>query len=289
MFGQHRLDRRHIGALLSRMACGALVFIASMAKADEALEVTWTRPYAVESGSDGRRNTFDDGTREWLINHLPGYKHTITVATALRTMALLRSEDAVCYPTLVKTPERLEFVAFSDPLYWSVPARVIALASSAGRFQPLLGHDGAIPFARLLADRSFIGAHEVGRAFTPAIQGQLDRTGDNDHLIGGNKGVSIYALLATSRVDWVLGYVTDAYETFLVRYPDLSLTSFAIAGSDQPLEVFAGCSKTAHGIAIVGAIDTELRQHPGGYTLQSLYEQRLDPDTREWLHKAIAK
>jgi uncharacterized protein (TIGR02285 family) len=253
--------------------------------------MTWVHPYTQSSENEppDRAATMEDGVLDWLMSHLPAYRQTVLTATAGRLMALLKSTDGVCYPTLRKTEERLSFIAFSDRLFWALPARVVVAEARAEAFRRYIDPSGDIALDRLLADSSLTGAREKGRAFPPAIEALLDPYAKSGRLIEEAKGQSAYAQLAKARVDWVIGYPTDTRRAFPGDLPRAKERSYAIAGSDEAFEVFAGCSKQPLGRQVIADIDTALQTRPGGHPLQDLYDGWIDEESRAALHQAIAR
>jgi uncharacterized protein (TIGR02285 family) len=274
-----------------RLFLGAVLAVALPASAAEPPTIDWVHPFTREGAFDPTRRAdiLEDNVLFFLMDGLTQYRSTIRTATVSRLMEILKSTDSACYPTLKKTPEREAFIAFSDPLFWSLPERLIGLESSAGRMASHIQANATVSLPDLVADHALAGAYEEGRAFSPSVNAVLAAARGSARLVDVSKEVNVYAMLIGGHIDWLVGYPTDAHRLLGLASPPVPYRSYAIAGSDTPFQVFAGCSGGSGGKAIIAAIDKLVESRPGGRALQDFYDRWIDPAEQAELARFIAE
>ena len=282
--------RRRRRLLCCLVAAGALAVTHPVRGASTDIpSILWIDPVTNTGVYDPahRRNVMADDMLNWLIDHLGQYRNSVTKATAARSMALLESTDGICYATLKKTPDREKFIAFSDALFWSLPERLIVLETTLPLLAAFIDRDGQVDLAGVLADPSLKGLRERSRAYPPPIEAAFATASGTARLVDVPKETDSYAMLAGRHGDWLIGHPTEARRHFQTEFPDLPYRSLPIKGSDQPFEIFAGCSRRPAGLRIIADIDAQLRAVKPRDALQDLYDRWMNEAERVSLHRFI--
>jgi uncharacterized protein (TIGR02285 family) len=256
------------------------------ARAGDPTEILWVHPYVKEGVYDpaNRRDALEDNVLNYFMDHLRGYRQSVTTTTPARLMALFKSNDGVCYPMLKKTPEREATIRFSSRLFWVLPERLVVLDRNAARFEPYLDAAGAVSLPALLDDATLSGPLQEGRAFSPAVNRALADHAGRAALRPVPKEVDAVAMLAGGHLDWLIAYPVDLTRIMETTFPDARYRSYPIAGSDLPVEAFVGCSRKPDGIRVIADIDALIAERHG---LQDFYDRWITPDERAALHRFI--
>lgn len=221
-----------------------------------------------------------------LIASLPEYEHTIVHVNRARGTQMLRESAFACDPSMVLTPERAQWVAFSKISYRVFSNGLATLREDQASLQPFI-HAGQVDLSALLAS----GPHTVGvvaeRSYGAVIDSLL-RQAPADALTThyGNSAIgNLLQMQRWGRLKTLLGYQPEV--RFHAQQQGIELDTLAfypVAGMPKYQAVHVGCSKTAQGEKAIERINQtlfELRPK----TLIELYAQWLEPSVREEYRK----
>ena len=271
--------------LLAAILLSLLVLSAEVTASDLG-EILWYRAYfppvTIPDGQNRDRGFFDRAMN-YVIDRLPEYTHNFRTANFKRIVAEIRKGNNVCCPSLYKTEEREQYIAFSLPAMVVLPNGVVTMRSRSDKFSQYLDDTGKISLADLLANKDLTLGISNGRVYSGGIDEVLAQYENSANILvrsGDDVFRGLMSMMQLGRVDYILGYPTEAmyfsdsagksrnYMYFPVRESGVSFT----------LGHF-GCSKTTYGNEIIRKIDDILLSHRAGDFLE-FYEYWLDDSTK---------
>ena len=121
-------------------------------------KITWYKPefppLSIVNGPDAGKG-YSDKIEQYLMANLGLYTHEIMVSPFKRTIRDLKQGLKGCSVTLLKTPERDKFIAFSNPARLLLANSLIIRKSDATKYQPFLNADGKVSVEKIIQDGKF--------------------------------------------------------------------------------------------------------------------------------------
>ena len=191
---------------------------------------------------------------EQIIEGLTDYEHIFETATAARILYNLKQEEKSCYPTLIKTKQREEFIAFSKPVELTPTLRLITRKG----FIPDINQNESIDLLALInKNYSILLIKERSYGlFIDDILSQLE-TGNIQRIVtAGNQ--TILKMLLKKRTDMALAYPFEVnfFVNDLQMFEQLDL--YSIKGLPQYQLGHVGCPKNAWGNKIIKQVDERI-------------------------------
>ncbi len=266
----------------------SLIFILPQKiSAKDQLQIIWKNfNYPPMSISHGplQDQGYTDLMQKYLINNLKNYQHVREVSIIQRTIKEMKTNRVVCNTSLLKTTQRLDYIAFSDPAYLIHPVGAIVASEKRKEFETYINKDNILDFDQVIASGQFNIAIMEHRAYGKDIQTILDLHQKSPNLQRYKNSLQsnmLYKLLLHgSRVDLILGYPVEL--VYLARKLDASLNKYTflpISSHEYMMEGYIGCTKSYQGTEIIKKINKILNN--GGKELAiTEYIKWLDPETK---------
>jgi uncharacterized protein (TIGR02285 family) len=243
------------------------------------------------------RTGYADETLDWFIARLPQFRHEVITTNSKRLQDMLASGDGVCGAAMLATPERERTTAFSKPIYWSLPNRLIVSAERPAALDAHLNDRDEVDLPALLADRSFVGGLQFGRSYGRGIDEALaaeQNRPDGGAALASVHGPGHFDMLAGGRFDWTLGFPIEAswWARRLEGSPEkthfladlggknLAYLTRPIAGSTGLVPAYFGCSRRPLGLTVIAAIDRLVQSAGPNPPWLAYYLNWLDAPTR---------
>jgi len=288
------------------LLAAALALVAATARAEEDARPRLTWVMAVPPPAHiPNRTGYVDETLDWFIARLPQLRHEVITANSKRLQDMIASDDGICGAAMLKTPERERDTAFSRPVYWSLPNRLIVSAAHPAALDAHLNARGEVDLPALLADRSYTGGLQFGRSYGAGIDQALDRAqqhpGESAGLVS-IRGPGHFDMLAGGRFDWTLAFPMEAlwWARRLAVSPDkteflgdlggdnLAYLTRPIAGNTDLVPGYIGCSRRPLGQSVIAAIDRLIDAAGANPPWLDYYLNWLDTGARAGYLKARA-
>jgi len=240
---------------------------------------------------------YADQTLNWFIARLPQFRHEVITANSRRLQDMLASDDGVCGAAMLATTEREQTTAFSKPIYWALPNRLIVGAQRPAALDAHLNDRGEVDLPALLADRRFTGGLQFGRSYGMNIDEALavaqSHPGESAGLVS-IRGPGHFDMLAGGRFDWTLAFPIEAFwwAKRLEGSPDkthfladlggdnLAYLTRPIAGSTGLVPAYFGCSRRPLGLSAIAAVDRLVAAAGDNPPWLAYYLSWLDAPTR---------
>ncbi|MCB2251212.1 MULTISPECIES: TIGR02285 family protein [Pseudomonas] len=238
-------------------------------------------PMTISEGPQKGRGVIDQALPV-LMASLPEYDHQTVYVNRARGMQMLRELPFVCDPTLVFTPQRAQWLAFSTPSFRVLSNGVAVRRQDRPLLSPFI-HDEQIDLSALLGS----ALHNVGVVAERSYGEQIDnllKQAPAQALVAhyGNSAIgNLLQMQRHGRLRALLGYRSE------IRFqaqqqgidPD-DLAFYPIQGTPRYQSIQVGCSNTVQGRQAVERINRALLElRPD--TLLELYAQWLEPSLRE--------
>lgn len=198
----------------------------------------------------------------YFISVLPQFRHRIVTASISRMMTDIAREPGACTTSVIPSPGRAEFMAFSRHAWRVQPNRVIYPEAISPSIDLYRAPDGQIDVAALAQDETLKGGYIDRRSYTPAIDAAIltlkQRQGG--WAVTGAEGA--VEMLALGRVDYTFGYPFELRYLLHRRGNGMPLASAGAAGDPETVAAHVGCSKDETGQALLAALDSVLDAAP---------------------------
>ncbi|MFZ4790706.1 MAG: TIGR02285 family protein [Candidatus Competibacteraceae bacterium] len=245
-----------------------LLIVAAPAFTQEKPVVVWYvldfPPLLIAQGPTKGQGYMDVVMRQ-LIEQTPEFTHRITHSNTKRIYDTIRDTPNLCNPSTLWTPERTEFMVFSQPiLRWKgLPNGIIIRTRQATLFAPFLNTAGELQLEKLLTEFPFRIGIVPDRAYGTEIDQILARHRERlVEVASSNQFASNLLKLATqTEFDAVVGYAEELHYLIGSGAVPAEFQFLPIAEARHLLEGGIGCSKTEEGQRIMAAFDRIL-SHP---------------------------
>ncbi|MEX0300467.1 MAG: transporter substrate-binding domain-containing protein, partial [Kordiimonas sp.] len=224
----------------------------------------------------------------FLIERLPDFRHQVLKANVHRAIVEMRENDAVCVAGLFRTPERETFMAFSKPVFRTLPNRLITMKENLKLFKPYIGDEGELDLKAFLQKSGLTAGVIVDRVYSKRINGMLeDYSGNIPKIVSPHPRYS--ALLQRGRIDYTFGFSYEADFQFKELGIDDAYTSISIAGEAKIVTSGVACSDREVGQTMIKAIDAIIDEYGPNPPYQRFYEEWLDEQALEDTHRYIGQ
>ena len=125
-------------------------------------EISWIYlglpPIYIEEGPLANKG-FGDFFLQLLIKNLGGYDHKLLKCNIARAQMMLKNQEKVGHPAILKRPDRESYVAFSIPAYVSIPSGALVPKIHLNKFKPFLTNKGIFSLERAIAQSDLKAGH----------------------------------------------------------------------------------------------------------------------------------
>lgn len=220
--------------------------------------LTWMKPDfppAFIQGNLYAGQGYGDGQIDFLIAHLPEFRHETRTATASRFFYALEHEDGVCSVAIAKTPERQNFALFSQRSFWSMPNRLVTTGARLARFKPFIGQDGELDLALLRQNGQLTGVYAPGTSYGSAIDEFIRDPQRQTMLISQPHLRLPLAMLVNQRADFIFGYPMEVNYYKALDKVTTPLALIPVKSDVSHRDAYVSCSKGPIGQSAIEAID----------------------------------
>lgn len=262
---------RHLRALLLGvrltllgLVCAAMSGTLAHAQGTGKPEITWALtplpPAMLER--DGKIVGYGVDILDWFAIRLPDYAHDKEIVPLPRLIKTIMGPGTFCNIGMNPTPERKEFLYFTDAVLPHLPVSLIVDANRDDQLTPYVTNQGEIDLERMIIEGKLNGALRSQRSYGGPIDTILRRHAENPRITHVGNDANFLQLIALERMDWTLYLPAEAEFYRRAKLPDTAFSSWHIAGNDQLMPASIACSKTASGAKIVDAINALVQAHP---------------------------
>ncbi len=273
-------------AIFKTLATLFLVSHALPAHATDKAIITWYKPefppLSIVNGPNAGKG-YSDHIEHFLISELTDYDHKILVAPFKRTLRDMKKGMNICSVTLLKNPEREQFVEFTKPARLLLPNSLIIRKSDRERIKPFINAEGKVEVERLIQSHDYRIGYSNGRSYTKPIDALLVKYKDEPILIErlgkeGPKG--LLSMLHKRHIDAMFAQPVEAqFHGRAIGLAD-DIAILPIAEITDYTVGYIGCAKTPWGKNVINQINALLDTAVQKPEFRSYYEDFLDEDSK---------
>lgn len=268
-------DRGTRGLLLT-----IILLLMGVDRAAAGNEVTWFEavapPFFIHEGELAGQG-YEDVVTDIIIEKLPEYQHKHVVANISRHYKQFKKGMQACNVGLFKTEERQEFLYYSLPSFFTLPAVLIIRKEKYEEF----GSEKSVRLEDVLR-KNLVIARSKNRSYGRNVDIILDThgTGNNIFLHEGQElSLSFFKMLRMGRLDGLIGLPEEAMyhaERLGIRDEIMTLTIEENQEDPESWLSYVACSKTPWGKQFINAVNTILIQQRPTKRYRGAYERWLD-------------
>ncbi|MCE0494710.1 TIGR02285 family protein [Vibrio salinus] len=257
--------------------------------------ITWYKsefpPLSIVNGPDAGKG-YSDRIEQFLFKNLKGYDHKILVAPVKRTLRDMEKGVNACAVTLLKTPAREKFVAFTRPARLLLPNSLIIRKSDVEKIKPFIGSDGKVLLEDIIKSHSFRIGYTNGRSYTKPIDNLLNKyqtSGVFVDRLGKDSPKGLLSMLSKKHIDAILQQPVEAQFNARTLNMENSIKVLPIREIKDYTVGYIGCSKTPWGKEVVRKIDALMKDAVKRNDFRSFYETFLDDESKIRYRKVYSK
>lgn len=276
--------------------CGIVflwIFLPLLSKASET--ITWyttnISPLFIDEDQHQQRGYLYLIQKE-IVNVLPTYHHLYKEGNFARIIKEIKTNDHVCSVSLLKTPEREQFIAFSIAHSLILANSLIVKKDRVEKLLPYLNHNNAVDLDALLSSGNFVLGLAKGRKYGTELETILKKYRYSSTIYQRasteqSEGLIRMLLLGRRNIEGILGYPEEVqYVLKQANIDDAQLVSYPIQGTPAYLLGYVGCSKGKLGQAVIRQIETVIRKHRAN-EFSVFHQQWLPQASKETYHKLL--
>ncbi len=237
---------------------------------------------------------YADKTFQYIIDRMPQYRHTKMQSNFPRALHAVQDQSHACHTGLLRTPEREQYVYYSDPIGPTVPNRLLILQKNMHRFTPHLGASGELLLGSLMRSGDLRVGIINGRFYSHNINRELER------FRGSNKIVKVpyemsANLLLRNRIDYTFSWLAEAAYLFRKVEDEKpnktrdTYTLLPISGEPTVRYGLFSCRRNAFGKQVVDDMNTIIRAKSSAAIFEKFYTDWLDDDALKLYKQAARK
>jgi len=233
------------------------VFSSSL-QGKEGDEIIWysyqSSPAYILDGPDKHKG-FVDLIRNQIINELPQYTHNHRQVTIGRMLYDMQLGKNVCFPSLIKTPERELFATFSNYSIMQYSLQLIINKELAQK----LALSKEVDIRDLLVTYKLIGAIMAGRSYTQNIDELFLSLESQIVNLATDSNIELFQLLIKNRVDFILEYPSVANYVLQQYGKEKEYVTLKIKGVDEFVFSSVACSNNQWGEKVISDVNKVLK------------------------------
>ena len=224
---------------------------------------------------------YEDLLTAILKEKLPQYEHVHLEATISRHYQQWKQGENACSLAMYKTPERDEFVYFSNASVFTLPPVLIIRND---RFKDF-GDKKVISLVELLKEGKMVVGRSKNRSYGAEFDRILDTYGTTETIYayeGPELTLNLFKMLEAGRLDALPGLPEEAMylaETMGIRDQIMTISVRENLEDHESMLTYVACSKTEWGKNTIDNINVALEELRPTERYRAAYERWLDPSS----------
>jgi len=258
-----------------------IAILSSSLPSDAKDSINWLEatspPFFIHEGQY-KGQGYEDQVTDIIIDHLPQYTHSRTVANISRHYHEFEKGHQVCNVGLYKTPEREKFMYFSIPSFFTYPTVLIIDKSK----WPSFGNTKNVKLEDILKSKKLIIGRGENRSYGKFVDEVLNRYGTKQNIFafeGQELSLHFFEMLKLDRLDGLIGLPEEAMyqaERLGIRDHIITIDIEENQGNPESWFSYVACSKTEWGRKVIEDINHVLIEQRPSARYRATYERWLD-------------
>ncbi|MEG3638773.1 TIGR02285 family protein [Magnetococcus sp. PR-3] len=236
---------------------------------------------------------FVDHMEQDIKQRLPQYQHSRSTTNIKRVLETIKAQQQVCASGLLWTENQAQYITYSLPFMFVLPAKFVIRAEDLPRFQPYLDPNGALSLRQLLNQTDLILGYTHARAYSKTLAPIIEHdTNPTNSLASNRDSVTkpLINMLNHKRFDYTIAFPSEV--RFLAQELSIAPETFLtipILESNWAQHAYVGCPKTPWGEQVIARVNQEikkLRTQPG---FMEHYLYWLDQPSKQQYNRLVAQ
>jgi len=247
-----------------------LVILPALSKASETIvwySLNFSPAFIVEGPYQNQG--YLDLVQKEIVKALPTYHHVYKQGNFARIIKEMQTDDNVCSVSLLKTPEREQFIEYSIAHSLILANNLTVKKTSVEKLIPYLTSNNTVDLDSLLGSRTFVLGLAKGRKYGAELEAILNKHRDSGFIYqraSGDQTKGLIRMLLSDRrdIEGILGYPEEVqYVLKQTLYDDKQVVSYLVEGSPAYVLGYMGCSKSSLGQTVTGQLESLIRENRG--------------------------
>ncbi len=268
----------------------AALGLAPVAKADSVVWVgTDFPPMSMSQGASANQGYLDQ-MYLFLKDQLPQHTFRTDNVPWTRAIKTMQQGGPYCMTAAFQTPERAQFMRFTEPYGYLMPIGVVVQAKDRAQFLPYLNSDEHIRLKDMLQDTKLQIGLANGRSYGPVIDAMLEPllqrgAAHVQKVFQSESTKTLTTMLGVSRFHYMLSY---PIEVVYYQEPGNELLFYPVEGGDQLLEGRFSCTKGAETDRVFADVSQLVASKKTWPPFLAAYERWLPPNVIKQYRKKLA-
>lgn len=219
------------------------------------------------------------------LGELPQYDHRFQHSNFARLLYDARQGQLICSHALIRTPEREEYLRFSEPLFSIFSPGIVIRQADYRRFLPYMGRGGKVSLTQLLTDSALVIGFQHDRVYGRKVNELLASEVMARRPVATNVEVwqdslTLMTMLVGDRFDFVLGHSSEAQYFSQQSGSGVKLRFLALQEQDAGFPYQYSCTATPEGEAIIASLNRVIARAGFRQQAAEAYRDTLLPDDR---------
>ena len=178
-------------------------------------KITWLYsdfpPVQIETGPYAKQG-IADFIVQLLIKNLVGFKHDQLKSNYARAMALLKEQEMVAHPALLKRPDRELYSEFSIPTYVMLPNEILVPEHSVNKLKPFIDEEGLFLLEKAIVQSDLALGIASERAYGGIIDEILKKHQDHPNIYiryDVKLLAHFFKMMEFDKIDYIIGYPVE--------------------------------------------------------------------------------
>lgn len=237
-------------------------------------------PVFIEDGPDAKKG-YGDFVVQLLINNLEGYKHDFIKCNMKRSLILLKNQEKVSHPAILKRSDRENYIEFSIPAYVLLPNGVIILKNNLNKFSPYMNDKEQFLLENAITQSELKLGILIGRAYGGIIDKILTKYKNhrNISVIHNEENVHLHKMLKAKRIDYTIGYPIEGQYFAKIIKSSENLLCLPVDGMPEYYKGYIGFPKNDWGKKNIKKINSIIEKNRNTTEYHAAYEYWLDENS----------
>ena len=242
-------------------------------------------PFFIHEGTLAGQG-YEDVVTDIITDALPEHDHQRVIANISRHYQDFKSGRKACNVGFFKTPEREQFLYYSIPSFFTLPAVMII---NKNRF-PEFGNSKTVSLEKILRRKFVVGRAEK-RSYGKDLDHVLDTFGNAGNIYafeGSELSLQLFQMLKHKRIDALISLPEEAvYQAERLGFREQIMT-LTIAENQNGYDgwlSYVACSKNEWGKQFIEQVNQVLLKERPTLKYRQAYERWLDESSLEGYRK----
>jgi len=256
-------------------------------------KITWLYsgfpPVQIESGAYAKKG-YIDFVVHLLIDNLVDFEHSELKCNYARSHELLKEQERVAHPALLKRSDRELFTEFSIPSYVLLPNEILVPTRVAHKLKQFIDDDGLFHLEDAITQSDLRLGIASERAYGGIIDKVLEKHQNNPNIhvrYETDLLTQLFKLMEHDRIDYIIGYAAEGQYFEKTKKTNDRIVSIPVKDMPKYYLGYVGLPKNLWGKSVIGKVNAILEKHRNTPEFHAAYEYWLDDEAKKRYRKLV--